>query len=94
MKRGIKWGALRVVVLIAAGMMPQAVALTEGSKQQALMRQAVIGGVLTSLPLTLVVVPVTYCCMDDLAQWFKRKFSGKSPVAGDDLRQEGEAHAV
>ena len=40
------------------------------------------------------VMPVIYCYMDDLAQWFKRKFSRKSPVAADDLRQEGEAHAV
>jgi HAE1 family hydrophobic/amphiphilic exporter-1 len=53
------------------------------------MGQAVIGGVITSSLLTLVVVPVTYCFMDDLAQWFKRKFgprqaspssaSGKAP---------------
>ena len=40
------------------------------------------------------VLPVIYCYMDDLAQWFKRKFSRKPPVAADDLRQEGEAHAV
>jgi HAE1 family hydrophobic/amphiphilic exporter-1 len=32
------------------------------------MGQAVIGGVITSSLLTLVVVPVVYCYMDDLAQ--------------------------
>lgn len=42
------------------------------------MGQAVIGGVITSSLLTLVVVPVTYCYMDDLAQWFKRKFGPKA----------------
>jgi len=36
------------------------------------MGQAVIGGVITSSLLTLVVVPVVYCYMDDLAQWSRR----------------------
>ena len=34
--------------------------------------QAVIGGVITSSLLTLVVVPVIYCYLDDLAVWAKR----------------------
>jgi HAE1 family hydrophobic/amphiphilic exporter-1 len=33
--------------------------------------------VITSSLLTLVVVPVTYCYLDDLAQWFKRKLGAK-----------------
>jgi HAE1 family hydrophobic/amphiphilic exporter-1 len=41
------------------------------------MGQAVIGGVITSSLLTLVVVPVVYCFMDDLSEWLKRRFSGK-----------------
>jgi HAE1 family hydrophobic/amphiphilic exporter-1 len=57
------------------GMVPLAFALTEGSEQRAPMGQAVIGGVITSSLLTLVVVPLTYCYMDDLAQWFKRRFT-------------------
>ena len=56
------------------GMVPLAFALSEGSEQRAPMGQAVIGGVLTSSVLTLVVVPVVYCYMDDLGQWFKRRF--------------------
>jgi len=54
-------------------MVPLAFALTEGSEQRAPMGQAVIGGVITSSLLTLVVVPVVYCYMDDLAQWIRRK---------------------
>jgi HAE1 family hydrophobic/amphiphilic exporter-1 len=42
------------------------------------MGQAVIGGVITSSLLTLVVVPVMYCYMDDLAQWLRQK-AGFSP---------------
>ena len=55
------------------GMVPLAFALTEGSEQRAPMGQAVIGGVITSSLLTLVVVPVIYCYLDDLASWALRK---------------------
>jgi hydrophobic/amphiphilic exporter-1 (mainly G- bacteria), HAE1 family len=61
------------------GMVPLAFALTEGSEQRAPMGQAVIGGVITSSLLTLVVVPVVYCYLDDLAQWFQRR---RRPLAG------------
>ena len=60
------------------GMVPLAFALTEGSEQRAPMGQAVIGGVVTSSLLTLVVVPVVYCYLDDLAQWLRRKFAPQS----------------
>jgi HAE1 family hydrophobic/amphiphilic exporter-1 len=49
------------------------------------MGQAVIGGVITSSLLTLVVVPVVYCYMDDLSEFLKRLWHGKqksSPQAG------------
>ncbi len=62
------------------GMVPLAFALSEGSEQRAPMGQAVIGGVITSSLLTLVVVPVVYCYMDDLAQWALRKM-GRAPAA-------------
>jgi len=60
------------------GMVPLAFALTEGSEQRAPMGQAVIGGVITSSLLTLVVVPVVYCYLDDLAQWFRRKLAASA----------------
>ncbi|MDM7941568.1 MAG: efflux RND transporter permease subunit [Hydrogenophaga sp.] len=64
---------LMTTLAMVFGMVPLAFALTEGSEQRAPMGQAVIGGVITSSLLTLVVVPVMYCYMDDLAQWFRRK---------------------
>ena len=89
---------LMTTLAMIFGMVPLAFALTEGSEQRAPMGQAVIGGVITSSLLTLVVVPVTYCYMDDLAQWFKRKFGGKTAqaaqVGAENLRQDGEAHAI
>jgi HAE1 family hydrophobic/amphiphilic exporter-1 len=53
-------------------MMPLALSTSEGAEQRAPLGQAVIGGVITSSLLTLVVVPVVYCYLDDLTQWFKR----------------------
>ena len=59
------------------GMLPMAIGMGDGGETQAPMGRAVIGGVITSTLLTLVVVPVTYCYLDDLGQWFKRKFGPK-----------------
>jgi HAE1 family hydrophobic/amphiphilic exporter-1 len=68
---------LMTTLAMVFGMVPLAFALTEGSEQRAPMGQAVIGGVITSSILTLVVVPVVYCYMDDLGQWFRRKLGGQ-----------------
>jgi HAE1 family hydrophobic/amphiphilic exporter-1 len=70
---------LMTTLAMVFGMIPLAFALTEGSEQRAPMGQAVIGGVITSSLLTLVVVPVMYGYMDDLAQWLRRK-AGFAPV--------------
>jgi len=64
---------LMTTLAMVFGMVPLAFALTEGSEQRAPMGQAVIGGVITSSLLTLVVVPVVYCYLDDLAAWLTRR---------------------
>jgi HAE1 family hydrophobic/amphiphilic exporter-1 len=66
---------LMTTLAMIFGMVPLAFALSEGSEQRAPMGQAVIGGVITSSLLTLVVVPVVYCYLDDLAEWMKRKWT-------------------
>ena len=68
---------LMTTLAMIFGMVPLAFALSEGSEQRAPMGQAVIGGVITSSLLTLVVVPVIYCYLDDLAAWAKRRFAGR-----------------
>jgi hydrophobic/amphiphilic exporter-1 (mainly G- bacteria), HAE1 family len=70
---------LMTTLAMIFGMVPLAFALSEGSEQRAPMGQAVIGGVITSSLLTLVVVPVVYCYMDDLAQWARRLLAGNKP---------------
>jgi HAE1 family hydrophobic/amphiphilic exporter-1 len=74
---------LMTTLAMVFGMVPLAFALSEGSEQRAPMGQAVIGGVITSSLLTLVVVPVVYCYLDDLSVWAKRKLMGRQsrPVA-------------
>ncbi|MBL0727139.1 efflux RND transporter permease subunit [Piscinibacter sp. HJYY11] len=73
---------LMTTLAMVFGMVPLAFALSEGSEQRAPMGQAVIGGVITSSLLTLVVVPVIYCYLDDLAAWARRRFgSGRHATA-------------
>jgi len=84
---------LMTTLAMIFGMVPLAFALSEGSEQRAPMGQAVIGGVITSSLLTLVVVPVIYCYLDDLAAWAKRRFGGRgaSPPLSGSAAQPGTA---
>ena len=71
---------LMTTLAMIFGMLPLALALTEGSEQRAPMGQAVIGGVVTSSLLTLVVVPVIYCYLDDLSRWAARRRAGRAAL--------------
>jgi len=70
---------LMTTLAMIFGMVPLAFALSEGAEMRAPMGQAVIGGVITSSLLTLVVVPVVYCYMDDLAQWLAKFWRKPTP---------------
>ena len=63
---------LMTTLAMIFGMIPLALGLGEGGEQRSPMGQAVIGGVMASGLLTLVVVPVIYTYLDDLAAWVKR----------------------
>jgi len=78
---------LMTTLAMVFGMVPLAFALSEGSEQRAPMGQSVIGGVITSSLLTLVVVPVVYCYLDDLSAWAKRKWHGKRAISGQAAAQ-------
>ncbi len=64
------------------GMLPIAFAVGEGAETRAPMGIAVIGGLLTSLILTLVVVPAAYDVFDDWQEYFKRRRSKKEKKVG------------
>jgi HAE1 family hydrophobic/amphiphilic exporter-1 len=71
---------LMTTLAMIFGMVPLAFALSEGSEMRAPMGQAVIGGVITSSLLTLVVVPVVYCYLDDLGLWMRRILGLPAPA--------------
>jgi hypothetical protein len=73
---------LRPIVMTTAamifGMLPVALALSEGGETRAPMAVCVMGGLATSTLLTLVVVPVVYTFMDGLThmgpiRWLARR---------------------
>jgi len=58
------------------GMLPVALGIGEGSDIRSPMGIIVIGGLLTSLFLTLAVVPAAYDVFDDWKEWVRRKMKG------------------
>ena len=71
------------------GMMPVAFALGEGAETRSPMGIAVIGGLVTSLFLTLVVVPAAYDQFDDWRLGLRRRLRRRRSGA-DAERREGE----
>jgi HAE1 family hydrophobic/amphiphilic exporter-1 len=59
---------LMTTLAMIFGMLPVALALSEGSEFRAPMATVVIGGLITSTLLTLVVVPVAYSLLDAAAE--------------------------
>jgi HAE1 family hydrophobic/amphiphilic exporter-1 len=76
---------LRPIVMTTAamifGMLPLALALGAGAEFRAPMARAVIGGLITSTVLTLVVVPVVYTVLEDLAAWLTRRRAAAARIA-------------
>ncbi len=64
---------LRPVLMTAAttiiGMVPVLAAYSEGGETRASMGAAVVGGMFTSTPLTLLVIPVVYTVVEDVIGW-------------------------
>lgn len=62
-------------IAMAAGMVPTALALGEGSEFRAPMAIAVIGGLISSTLLSLILVPVVYELIEDFEIWIKPKLA-------------------
>ncbi|MCP2728843.1 efflux RND transporter permease subunit [Limnofasciculus baicalensis] len=60
-----------------AGTLPLALGVGAGAEVKSPMGLAVMGGFTTSTLLTLVVVPVLFCYVDNLQNWLGRLFGGK-----------------
>jgi HAE1 family hydrophobic/amphiphilic exporter-1 len=66
---------LMTTVAMGAGMLPIAMGWGADVAFRSPMAIAVIGGLITSTLLSLLFVPVFYTLVDDLGQFFKRRFS-------------------
>ncbi len=64
---------LMTTIAMVLGMTPIALGIGEGSETRSPMAVATVGGLITSLLLTLVVVPVAYDALDDLQAWLNKK---------------------
>lgn len=62
-------------IAMAAGMVPTALGLGEGSEIRVPMAMAVIGGLISSTLLSLVIVPVVYELVNDLERWAMPRFA-------------------
>jgi multidrug efflux pump subunit AcrB len=82
---------IMTTIAMAAGMMPIALGFGTDPSFRAPMAIVVIGGLITSTFLSLLVVPVVFTYVDDMVQWFARKFRRKSPGASTSQQQEATA---
>lgn len=79
---------IMTTIAMAAGMMPSAMGIGEGSDFRAPMAIAVIGGLLASTALSLVFVPAVFTLMDDLSLRLARIF-GRFVGARDEAPEHG-----
>jgi multidrug efflux pump subunit AcrB len=56
------------------GMLPIALGFGADPSFRAPMAIAVIGGLITSTLLSLIVIPAAFTVLDDLGEWFARRF--------------------
>ena len=66
---------IMTTMAMAAGMLPTALGLGQGSEFRQPMAIAVIGGLISSTALSLVLVPVVYEFVDQFEKWITPKFS-------------------
>jgi len=87
---------IMTTVAMAAGMLPTALALGEGSAFRQPMAVAVIGGLISSTALSLVLVPVVYVFIDEFEAWVRPKLARlATPKApGDDRPIEPHEEAL
>jgi len=77
---------------MAAGMVPTALGLGEGSEFRVPMALGVIGGLISSTILSLVLVPVVYEFVDDVELWLMPKLA-RFVTPRDDKSQSNELDA-
>ncbi|MEO8298744.1 MAG: efflux RND transporter permease subunit [Burkholderiales bacterium] len=74
---------------MGAGMLPIALGIGVDPSFRAPMAIVVIGGLITSTFLSLLVIPVVFTYVDDMAQWFGRRLHRQRTAAGHTQEQPG-----
>jgi HAE1 family hydrophobic/amphiphilic exporter-1 len=68
---------LMTTIAMIFAMLPLAISHSLGSETKAPMAIAVIGGLLSSMVLTLLVVPVLYKMINPVDRWLRKWYEGK-----------------
>jgi multidrug efflux pump subunit AcrB len=76
-------------IAMGAGMLPIALGFGTDPSFRAPMAIVVIGGLITSTFLSLLVVPVVFTYVDDMVQWFARRWRARFPHHHDDAHPQG-----
>ncbi len=71
---------IMTTLAMGAGMLPIALGLSGDSSFRAPMAIAVIGGLITSTLLSLIVIPAAFTVVEDLGEWFAKRFRKKAPA--------------
>jgi multidrug efflux pump subunit AcrB len=66
-------------IAMGAAMLPIALGIGADPSFRAPMASVVIGGLISSTFLSLLVIPVVYSYVDDVAQWVTRALSSQAP---------------
>jgi multidrug efflux pump subunit AcrB len=74
-------------IAMGAGMLPIALGFGTDPSFRAPMAIVVIGGLITSTFLSLLVVPVVFTYVDDMVQWFARRWRARFPHRADEPTQ-------
>jgi hypothetical protein len=67
------------------GALPSALGIGPGAETRAPMAVAAVAGMISSTVLTLVVVPVFYLGLDDLAEWLRRRVWNRERVVAKEI---------
>jgi HAE1 family hydrophobic/amphiphilic exporter-1 len=69
---------LMTTIAMVIAMVPIAVATGAGSEWKNGLAWVLIGGLVSSMLLTMIIVPVAYRLVDDIGEWIGKKFPKKN----------------
>jgi len=78
---------LMTTIAMVIAMIPIAVASGAGSEWKNGLAWVLIGGLISSMLLTMIIVPVAYKTTDDITEWVKNKFSKNQNVEMSSLNE-------